>query len=504
MSLFRDPLTKALADVAESIMEGKVMCEACGKMHAEGACSMNESIQNVAKELEAYAKANGGIDKKDMMKAADMMKANKMKDLVKFVNGLDTEPRDLIIMMVANNLGTKTAEKLFKVNIRSSKMYEDIELPEEITDEDAGDFVVAAAAAKKAGKKKFSFGGKEYPVTIKTDIKTEEVELDEAVVIDYDGGLDADDPDLKKLLKQLRAKIKVTGTDPNGFDEVKFTFPNDAAVKKFIKTTGIDILDENLDEAMKITHVVIDTADDDKVVSMASDEKGAKSSIVSAERPPMSIKDKKTLKVVKLKKPAGQKAADKLIGYPLKEEALDEEKVECPKCKGEGCDHCDGKGYHEKMDEKTNVKSLAKEFEKRITKNNALASDRVQEKERHAILKLAVQSGVDTKALDKAIIDVMNRLDEEVELNEANYEIKHKTFSSAIQHAVEVAAKKGYEVDPDDYDRKVAMGPKKPSKGKTNSYSIKLTKNGKEQRKALQVQIANLDDKFYELNMYIQ
>ena len=23
-----------------------------------------------------------------------------------------------------------------------------------------------------------------------------------------------------------------------------------------------------------------------------------------------------------------------------------EEKVECPQCKGEGCDHCDGKGYH--------------------------------------------------------------------------------------------------------------------------------------------------------------
>ena len=419
MSLFRDPLTKALAETAQNIMEKKVMCEMCGKMHEEGACSMNESIQLVAKELTAYAKKNGGIDKKDMLKAAEMMKSNQTKELVKFVNDLDTEPRDLIIMMVANNLGTKTAEKMFKVNIRSSKMYEDIELPEEITDEDASDFVVAAAAAKKAGKKKFSFGGKEYPVTIKTDIKTEEVELDEAVVIDYDGGLDAEDEDLVDLAKKMRIKIKVTGTDPNGYDEVRMTFPNNAAVKKFIKITGIDILDENLDEAMKITHVVIDTADDDKVVSMASDEKGAKSSIVSAERPPMSIKDKKTLKIVKLKKPAGQKAADKLIGYPLKEEDLQE--------------------YG------TYIKSA-----------------------------------------------------------KSDYDIKHKTFSSAIQHAVEVAMKKGYEVDADDYDQKVAMGPKKPSKGKTNSYSIKLTKNGKEQKKALQVQIANLDNKFFELNMYIQ
>lgn len=27
-------------------------------------------------------------------------------------------------------------------------------------------------------------------------------------------------------------------------------------------------------------------------------------------------------------------------------ESVQEGKVECPKCKGEGCDHCDGKGYH--------------------------------------------------------------------------------------------------------------------------------------------------------------
>jgi hypothetical protein len=33
-----------------------------------------------------------------------------------------------------------------------------------------------------------------------------------------------------------------------------------------------------------------------------------------------------------------------------KYESVQEAKVECPKCKGEGCDHCDGKGYH--MDEK--------------------------------------------------------------------------------------------------------------------------------------------------------
>lgn len=50
---------------------------------------------------------------------------------------------------------------------------DEIVIPEEITKEDASDFTVAASAAKKAGKKTFKFGGKEFPVTIKTDIKTE-------------------------------------------------------------------------------------------------------------------------------------------------------------------------------------------------------------------------------------------------------------------------------------------------------------------------------------------
>lgn len=56
-----------------------------------------------------------------------------------------------------------------------------------------------------------------------------------------------------------------------------------------------------LDE-MKQPFVVVDTADDNKVVAMASDEQGAKRSVNSAERPPMSIPDKKTLKIVKTNK----------------------------------------------------------------------------------------------------------------------------------------------------------------------------------------------------------
>ena len=80
----------------------------------------------------------------------------------------------------------------------------------------------------------------------------------------------------------------------------------------------------------------------------------------------------------------------------------------------------------------------------------------------------------------------------------SGYELYHKDFSSAMQHAYKFAKSKGYIVDPKDIDSKVATGPKKPSSGKTNSYIL-----GTNKKQNLHVQVANLDNKRYELNMYI-
>jgi hypothetical protein len=78
------------------------------------------------------------------------------------------------------------------------------------------------------------------------------------------------------------------------------------------------------------------------------------------------------------------------------------------------------------------------------------------------------------------------------------YEIYHKTFSAAMQHAYRAARKMGYIVDSDDIDSKVSSGPSKPSSGKTNKYIL-----GTNKKQNLHVQVANLDNKRYELNMYI-
>jgi hypothetical protein len=96
----------------------------------------------------------------------------------------------------------------------------------------------------------------------------------------------------------------------------------------------------------------------------------------------------------------------------------------------------------------------------------------------------------------------------EKDLDEAksSYDIYHKDFSTAVQHAIKTAEKRGFQVDMDDWHNKVATGPRKPSEGKTNSYSITLMdKSGKPVKKALQMQVYNKGGQNpYELNMYIE
>ena len=82
----------------------------------------------------------------------------------------------------------------------------------------------------------------------------------------------------------------------------------------------------------------------------------------------------------------------------------------------------------------------------------------------------------------------------------SGYELYHKDFSGAMQHAYKFAKSKGVTVDPAEIDSKVASGPKKPSSGKTNSYILATDKKNKQ----VHIQVANLDNKRYELNMYIQ
>ena len=109
----------------------------------------------------------------------------------------------------------------------------------------------------------------------------------------------------------------------------------------------------------------------------------------------------------------------------------------------------------------------------------------------------AIAKGMGKKEAEKLFKVRITRV-EEVELDEAKYELYHKDFSSAMQHAYKMAKKlHGITVDPKEIDDKVASGPRKPSEGKTNTYRLKGDKG------SIQVQVYNKGgSKPFELNFY--
>lgn len=91
-------------------------------------------------------------------------------------------------------------------------------------------------------------------------------------------------------------------------------------------------------------------------------------------------------------------------------------------------------------------------------------------------------------------------------MSESN-ETYFKSFTDAASAAKAYAMKKGYEIDEDDWQSQIAFGGKysrsRPSVGKTNSFSIGLLRNGKPQRKALNISVYGMDSGNFELTNYI-
>ncbi len=83
-----------------------------------------------------------------------------------------------------------------------------------------------------------------------------------------------------------------------------------------------------------------------------------------------------------------------------------------------------------------------------------------------------------------------------------DYQVYHNSYTSAVDTALEYAEKQGYTYDREETFTKIGMGDRKPQEGVTNKFTITLFKDGKEQKKALQVQIYGMGNR-YELNAYI-
>ena len=91
-------------------------------------------------------------------------------------------------------------------------------------------------------------------------------------------------------------------------------------------------------------------------------------------------------------------------------------------------------------------------------------------------------------------------------IDEAN-DTYFKSFTQAVEYARKITEKRGFTIDEDDWQTQIAFGGKytrsRPSKGKTNSFTVGLLKNGKPQRKSLQISVFGMPSGSYELTHYI-
>ena len=128
----------------------------------------------------------------------------------------------------------------------------------------------------------------------------------------------------------------------------------------------------------------------------------------------------------------------------------------------------------------------------------------------HAFEIAKSYGNLDGRELEKMYVDKYGMPEEGAKVIEGyfpeaksstGYELFHNTLGGAIDTAVSHAKSKfGISISDEERMDKVGLGPRKPSKGKTNSYRLMGTdKSGKS--KGVQVQVYNMGNKF-ELNMY--
>ena len=132
-------------------------------------------MKKAAASIEAYAKKHGGIDKADFMKAAKMLSSgNAGTNFVKFVDDLDTDPREWLITNLAKTMGKQTVEKMFKVKIR-----EEVELDEDRRMELRHQSMMFTHAMKQAEfKKKDPRLAKQHDVAGKLHAKAADMHVD--------------------------------------------------------------------------------------------------------------------------------------------------------------------------------------------------------------------------------------------------------------------------------------------------------------------------------------
>ena len=432
----------------------------------------------------------------------------------------------------------KEKEKMKKeeVEIEEEGEYTSYWMPEGLSKEGAAEFMAAASAAKRDGKKKFKFGDKEYPVTIKVDIPLakEEVEIDEsnelqAVMALDDIGIEAEinkkgevvvkKKDLKKaeasLKKSFRKggqpKLVGEGAEVNEESELQKKYKEFYA--KMLDKFGVKSPGELDDDKKKEFYDAIEKGwkegEGPVKEEVELDEEVFYWYIIKGNLEKGKVAFVGTEKQVKLKRHdpkfggnyvMTKSRKDLKMGDKWKKSMGVSEEVEID----EAMKWEVGVVYHQEFDNGDRAYFRADSVQKN-KRWKGLSVDEFGGRQKKAKNNTADEKLSSWETTPKN--EIPKALKEDVDLDEkiTRDQTYFNSYSDAVTYALKYTKSRGYEVDEDDFAAKVTHGPRKPSEGKTVSQRIDVTKGGKPQKKQLSFQVYNKGGKNpYELNVYVE
>ena len=107
----------------------------------------------------------------------------------------------------------------------------------------------------------------------------------------------------------------------------------------------------------------------------------------------------------------------------------------------------------------------------------------------------------------KSIIETAKLQRETIKTITEKDQIYFGTASAAVDYARTQAEKKGFQINPEDWNSEITMGGRysrtRPGVGKMHSFSIGLTKGGKPVNKNLNISLYGMPSGKFELTYYV-
>ena len=422
----------------------------------------------------------------------------------------------------------KFGEKTYKVNLKKDVADKITKNMDEKTDfEEGNEFTSAAAKAKLAGKDEFEFEGKTYPVEIDQDAaekilgKKESVELERTNILtpdEYDEvsnfkNFNKKDWKWNAIQKKFVRKVKVkestdvdqltdalseaTASDYAKLSDTDlkdllaiFRKVGNTAAKPIIKAIRTEMQRRSLKEEIELEEAVRPFKELEKAWIRAKDNDKKREKLIKKHnlKPIISNVRPGAIKLGPLNSlNAKGKQEFTMVGLDADGELIfvsnNPLRIHYPS-------NVKDRPSGEEMKESVSLKSLRIRRAVELSVNESI-SERLD--------AFITESNIDATWTPSKIKNAYKKY-----IIEADYQLYHPTFTAAAKAASDLAKKKGFEVDEDDWFNQVSTGPKKPGKGKTNRYVVKVTKKGKETKKRLAFQVYGMDSGKYELNAYVE